>query len=157
MRTLGLLGAVRGRVERTTIADPAPRPADLVQRRFAPAAPNQLWVADMNLCVGLAEAGIQPSVGAVGSSFDNALAETINGLFKTELIKPAARGAPSTTSSSPPRNGSTGSTIAASTSTAATYPRRRWRPPTTLTTRPSRRPGCHTEKSPDSPGGFSTG
>jgi putative transposase len=36
----------------------------------------------------LAEHGIQPSVGAVGSSFDNALAETINGLYKTELIKP---------------------------------------------------------------------
>jgi len=36
----------------------------------------------------LAEAGIQPSIGAVGSSYDNALAETINGLYKTELIKP---------------------------------------------------------------------
>jgi putative transposase len=36
----------------------------------------------------LAEAGIQPSVGAMGSSYDNALAETINGLYKTELIKP---------------------------------------------------------------------
>ena len=36
----------------------------------------------------LAEAGIQPSVGAVGSSYDNALAETINGLYKTELIRP---------------------------------------------------------------------
>ena len=36
----------------------------------------------------LTEAGIQPSVGAVGSSYDNALAETINGLYKTELIKP---------------------------------------------------------------------
>ena len=35
----------------------------------------------------LAAAGIRPSVGAVGSSFDNALAETINGLYKTELIK----------------------------------------------------------------------
>jgi putative transposase len=34
----------------------------------------------------LAEAGIQPSVGAVGSSYDNALAETIIGLYKTELI-----------------------------------------------------------------------
>jgi transposase len=33
-------------------------------------------------------ADIQPSVGAVGSSCDNALAETINGLYKTELIKP---------------------------------------------------------------------
>ncbi len=160
MRALGLRGAVRGRVKRTTIADPAaPRPADLVQRRFAPAAPNRLWVADMTYVsawsgwvyvafvidayarriIGwrtgttmttslvldaiehaiwtreragwdvkdvvhhtdrgsqymsiafterLAEAGIQPSVGAVGSSFDNALAETINGLYKTELIKP---------------------------------------------------------------------
>lgn len=36
----------------------------------------------------LAEAGIQPSVGAVGNSYD-ALAETINGLYKTELIKPS--------------------------------------------------------------------
>jgi putative transposase len=36
----------------------------------------------------LAEAGIQPSVGAAGSSYDNALAETIDGLYKTELIKP---------------------------------------------------------------------
>ena len=36
----------------------------------------------------LAEAGIQPSVGAVGSSYDNALAESINGLYKTELIRP---------------------------------------------------------------------
>lgn len=34
----------------------------------------------------LAEAGIEPSVGRVGDSYDNALAETINGLFKTELI-----------------------------------------------------------------------
>lgn len=36
----------------------------------------------------LAETGIAASVGAVGSSYDNALAETINGLYKTELIKP---------------------------------------------------------------------
>lgn len=34
----------------------------------------------------LAEAGIQPSVGAVGDSYGNALAETVNGLYKTELI-----------------------------------------------------------------------
>jgi putative transposase len=34
----------------------------------------------------LGEAGIEPSVGSVGDSYDNALAETINGLFKTELI-----------------------------------------------------------------------
>ena len=34
----------------------------------------------------LAEAGAQPSVGSVGDSYDNALAETIIGLFKTEII-----------------------------------------------------------------------
>jgi len=160
MAELGLTGAVRGKTKRTTIADPAaPRPADLVQRRFAPPAPNRLWVADtyvstwsgfayvafvtdayarrilgwrvaatmatsmvldsieqaiwtrqqegtidlkdivhhtdrgsqytsIRFTERLAEAGIQTSVGAVGSSYDNALAETINGLYKTELIKP---------------------------------------------------------------------
>ena len=34
----------------------------------------------------LAEAGIRPSVGTVGDSYDNALAETVNGLYKAELI-----------------------------------------------------------------------
>jgi putative transposase len=159
MRELGLQGVRRGRSKRTTIPDPAAdRPADLVQRRFSPGAPNQLWVADITyvstwsgwvyvafvidayarrilgwrtstsmtttlvldaiehaiwtrerdgwdvknvvhhtdrgsqytsiaFSERLAAAGIQPSVGAVGSSYDNALAETINGLYKTELIK----------------------------------------------------------------------
>ena len=36
----------------------------------------------------LAQAGIDPSVGTVGDSYDNALAETVNGLYKTELIYP---------------------------------------------------------------------
>jgi putative transposase len=161
MAQLGLAGATRGKPRRTTIADPAAaRPADLVQRQFAPPAPNRLWVADLTyvstwsgfayvafvvdayarrilgwrvastmatsivldaieqsiwtrqqegvldlkdvvhhtdrgsqytsirFSERLAQAGIQPSVGAVGSSYDNALAETINGLYKTELIKP---------------------------------------------------------------------
>ena len=35
----------------------------------------------------LAEAGIEPSVGSAGDSYDNALAETIIGLFKTEVIQ----------------------------------------------------------------------
>jgi hypothetical protein len=34
----------------------------------------------------LAEAGIEPTVGSVGDSYDNALAETINGLYKAEVI-----------------------------------------------------------------------
>jgi transposase InsO family protein len=36
----------------------------------------------------LAAAGIEPSVGSIGDSYDNALAETIFGLFKTEVIRP---------------------------------------------------------------------
>jgi putative transposase len=161
MRSLGLVGAVRGRVKRTTIADKTAEPArDLVGRNFAPLAPDRLWVADLTyvstwsgwvyvafvvdafarrilgwrtattmttdivldaveqaiwtrtragvldltglvhhndrgsqytaLRFGerLADAGIAASVGSVGDSFDNALAETINGLYKTELIKP---------------------------------------------------------------------
>ena len=35
---------------------------------------------------GLAEAGIEPSVGSRGDSYDNALAESIIGLYKTEVI-----------------------------------------------------------------------
>ncbi len=35
----------------------------------------------------LAEIGAVPSIGSVGDSFDNALAETVNGLYKTELIR----------------------------------------------------------------------
>lgn len=38
----------------------------------------------------LTEAGIDASIGTTGDSYDNALAETINGLYKTELIKPQA-------------------------------------------------------------------
>ena len=162
MRVAGLAGAVRGKVKRTTIPDPsAKRPGDLVMRRFAPLAPDRLWVADFTYVstwsgwvyvafvidayarriIGwrsstsmtaqlvvdalehavwtrtregrdvtgviahhdhgsqytsvayserLAADDIRPSMGVVGSSYDNALAETINGLYKTELIK--ARG-----------------------------------------------------------------
>jgi transposase InsO family protein len=35
----------------------------------------------------LLDAGIEPSVGSVGDSYDNALAETVIGLFKTEVIR----------------------------------------------------------------------
>jgi putative transposase len=40
----------------------------------------------MNYTQRLAEAKLVPSVGSVGDSYDNALAETINGLFKAEVI-----------------------------------------------------------------------
>ncbi len=42
-----------------------------------------VWI---NYSERLAKAGIEPSVGSVGDSYDNALAETVIGLFKTEAI-----------------------------------------------------------------------
>ena len=48
MRALGIRGVVRGGTRRTTTpADPADRPADLVNRQFTAPAPNRLWVADL--------------------------------------------------------------------------------------------------------------
>ena len=156
MKRLGLAGARRGKVVRTTIPDKTvPCPLDRVNRQFRADRPNQLWVSDFTYVstwqgwlyvafvidvfarriVGwrvsrsmrtdfvldaleqalyarqpelsdalihhsdrgaqyvsiryterLGEAGIEPSVGSRGDSYDNALAETINGLYKTELI-----------------------------------------------------------------------
>lgn len=42
----------------------------------------------------LAEIGAIPSIGTVGDSFDNALAETVNGYYKAELIRGPARSEP---------------------------------------------------------------
>lgn len=159
MRKLGLRGVRRGGYEvRTTRSDPSQdRPEDLVNRDFAPPAPDRLWVVDFTfvatwagtaytafvidafarLIAGwrtaashstdlvldalvmavtyrarqgvkvaglthhsdagseylsirygaeLAASGIAPSVGSVGDSYDNALAESIIGLYKTEVI-----------------------------------------------------------------------
>jgi transposase InsO family protein len=155
MKRLGLQGARRGKVIRTTVPDKAVAcPQDKVHRQFNADRPNQLWVSDFTYVstwqgwlyvafvidvfarriVGwrvsktmrtdfvidaleqalhdrqpnsgslihhsdrgaqyvsiryserLAQAGIEPSVGSRGDSYDNALAETINGLYKTELI-----------------------------------------------------------------------
>jgi putative transposase len=158
MRQAGLRGAVRGRrFKVTTCPDTAaPRPPDLVTRRFAAVRPNELWVADLTYVatwrgfayvafvidvfarriVGwrvssslrsdlaldaleqalydrqhdsaerlihhsdrgtqylsiryterLADAGIERSVGSTGDSYDNALAESVIGLYKTEVIR----------------------------------------------------------------------
>jgi putative transposase len=156
MGELGLRGAVRGKTRRTTTPDAtATWPADLVERDFSAARPNQLWVADLTYVatwsgfvyvalvidafsrylVGwqasrslrtdlaldalemaiwrrqaqleglvhhsdrgsqylairyterLAETGAVTSVGSRGDSYDNALAETIIGLYKTELVR----------------------------------------------------------------------
>ena len=160
MRDLGIQGAVRGKVKRTTTPgdDPTARPADLVDRQFVASAPNRLWVADITYVrswsgfvyvsfvtdvfsrriVGwqaskslrtdlalnaleqaiwernrdgadldglihhsdrgtqylsiryterLAENGVVSSVGSRGDSYDNAMAESIIGLYKTELVR----------------------------------------------------------------------
>ena len=47
MRVAGLSGAVRGKVKRTTIPGPGPRPDDLLRRDFGPLAPDHTWVADI--------------------------------------------------------------------------------------------------------------
>jgi putative transposase len=160
MRELGLEGIRRGKARRTTTPDQgATRLADLVERDFSAARPNQLWVADLTyvatwsgyvyvafvidafsrFLVGwqasgslridlaldalemaiwhrqaqleglvhhsdrgsqylsiryterLAEAGAVTSVGSRGDSYDNALAETIIGLYKSELIRRRGR------------------------------------------------------------------
>ena len=79
----------------------------------------------------LAEAGIEPSVGSVGDSYDNALAETVNGLYKAEVITGAGRGAHSRPSSSLLWNGSIGSTTGGSWSPSETSRRPKPRNATT--------------------------
>jgi putative transposase len=157
MRQMGLRGATRGKIWKTTFSDlTRPRPLDRVERDFCVPAPNRLWVADLTyvrtwsgfvyaafvidaysrMILGwqtstslrtdlaldalemalwrrqhrdldglvhhsdrgvqylsiryterLSEAGAVTSVGSRGDAYDNALAETINGLYKTELIR----------------------------------------------------------------------
>jgi putative transposase len=156
MAALGLGGVSRAKTIRTTHPGPlSQRPADLVERVFAAAAPNRLWLADITyvwtvsgFCytafivdafsrriVGwrvaaslraelaldalemaiwargadlaglvhhsdrgvqylairyterLADAGAVNSVGSKGDSYDNALAESVNALYKAELIR----------------------------------------------------------------------
>ena len=68
----------------------------------------------------LAEAGIEPSVGSVGDSYDNALAETINGLYKTEVIRRRGPWRSLEAVEFATWNGSSGSTTAACSSRSET-------------------------------------
>lgn len=99
MRRQGLRGVRRGKVVRTTVSDgKAPCPLDRVNRQFRaerqPERDSSLihhsdrgsQYVSIRYSERLAEAGIEPSVGSKGDSYDNALAETINGLYKAELI-----------------------------------------------------------------------
>ena len=102
----------------------------------------------------LAAAGVSGSVGTVGDAYDNALAESVIGLFKTELVKPRGPCAPPSRSSSPPSSTSTGSTTGGSTRPAATFRQQNSKPPTTVRMPPSPRPARQQTESPDSPGRF---
>ena len=82
----------------------------------------------------LAENALVGSVGSRGDSYDNALAESIIGLYKTEPLRTAAPGQASTASSSPRWNGSTGTTTDASSATSASSHAPNTKPPTTLNT-----------------------
>ena len=73
----------------------------------------------------LAEAGIEPSVGSVGNSYENALAESVIGLFKTEVIRRRGPWRGLDAVELPPWNGSTGSTIDAGSSRSETSHRRK--------------------------------
>ena len=69
---------------------PPPRPSS------GPALPQRRRVAVTSIRYRerLAEIGAVPSIGTVGDSYDNALAETVNGYYKTELIRGPARTGP---------------------------------------------------------------
>jgi putative transposase len=88
----------------------------------------------------LAEAGMAGSVGSKGDSYDNALAETVNGLYKAELIR---RRGPWRRSSRRPPSGWRGGTTAACTAPAIACRRPSTRPPGT-SARPSPEPGIPT-------------
>ena len=90
MRRMGLKGTTRGKAVRTTISNrAAPCPADRVKISSGlihHSDRGSQYVA-IKYTERLAEAGVEPSVGSVGDSYDNALAETVNGLYKTEVIR----------------------------------------------------------------------
>lgn len=70
---------------------------------------------------GLAEIGATPSIGTVGDSYDNALAETVNGYYKAELVRGPAKSGPwkrSMISNSRHWDGCTGTTRSGCTATS---------------------------------------
>ncbi|TMR02189.1 IS3 family transposase [Actinomadura soli] len=90
MRAHGLQGVHRRDRQRTTTpGETASRPPDLVNRRFTADRPDQLWPADitsLRYTTRLTDLGVVASVGSVADSHDNAMAESLNATFKTELI-----------------------------------------------------------------------
>jgi len=83
----------------------------------------------------LAEADIEPSVGSTGDSYDNALAETINGLYKAEIIHRRGPWKTRGRSNWPRWNGCRGSTTTGCSSPSATSRRPRPRRTTVASAR----------------------
>lgn len=102
----------------------------------------------------LAEAGIEPSVGSRGDSYDNALAETINGLYKAELIHRRAPWRPRRLSNWRRWNGCPGSTTAGCSNPSGMYRPRSSRKPTIVTRRVGHVGLTHTNGPPRIPGRF---
>ena len=76
---------------RLRLRDDAPRktqtPDPTLPRRRSPEAYDRgSQYVSIKYTERLLQAGIEPSVGSVGDSYDNALAETVNGLYKAEVI-----------------------------------------------------------------------
>ncbi|RRD52061.1 hypothetical protein EII12_06150 [Buchananella hordeovulneris] len=87
MRAAGLTEVVRGRRPRTN----APTTAkDHALQGMVHHSDRGCQYVSMRYTQRLADTGIQASVGSRGDSYDNALAETVNGLYKTELIHATA-------------------------------------------------------------------
>jgi transposase InsO family protein len=103
----------------------------------------------------LAAAGIKPSTGAVGSSYDDALAESVIGFYKTELIKARRPWRGFDDLEVATAEWVDWSTTAARSSTATTSHPSKQNRFTTLTTRPRQPPESQTRKAPDMPGRFS--
>jgi transposase InsO family protein len=66
------------------VADPPSQPPSISVLRRPPDSTQYVSIRYTERLLG---AGIEPSVGSVGDSYDNALAETVIGLFKTEVIR----------------------------------------------------------------------
>ncbi len=77
MKRAGLEGVRRTRKRFTTRPDDtAPRPADLVERRFVATSPNELWVADLTYAVNVPYDPSRPDLGA--SQYDLAIDQMRN-------------------------------------------------------------------------------
>ena len=63
-------------------------------RRLAASPSRPLGTGSSSLTVRVQKPSTGPSIGSVGDSFDNALAESANGYYKAELIRGPARFGP---------------------------------------------------------------